>query len=144
MLNILLSAIAAGICIGIGGTVYLSVVGINKIMASCLFALGLFTIICYQFSLFTGKVGYVFENKPRYLLDLGMIWIGNFLGTCLVGFLFRQTRFLTPEIQQTVNDLILSKQNDSVLSILILSFFLWHVNVYCSEYTKKRKYCTSI
>ena len=123
MLNILLSSIAAGICIGIGGTVYLSVVGLNKIVASCLFALGLFTIICYQFFLFTGKVGYIFENKAKYLIDLLMIWIGNFLGTALVGILFRQTRFFTPEIQQTVSNLILLKQNDSVWSILILSIF---------------------
>lgn len=138
VLNIFLLAIAAGICIGIGGTVYLSVVGINKIVASCLFALGLFTIICYQFSLFTGKVGYLFENKVRYLLDLGIIWIGNFLGTCLVGFLFRQTRFFTPEIQQTVNDLIFSKQNDSVLSILILSFFCGML-MYIAVNTQKKE-----
>ena len=55
-----LMGIASGICIAIGGTVYLSVAPTSKIMGAFLFCIGLFIIICYSFALFTGRVGYVF------------------------------------------------------------------------------------
>ena len=135
---LLLSALAAGVFIGIGGTVYVSVTNLNKIMASCLFALGLFTIICYQFSLFTGKIGYIFENKVSYLLDLLIIWIGNFLGTAIVALLFRQTRFFTPEIQQTLTTLVSLKENDNPFSILILSMFCGML-MYIAVNTQKKE-----
>lgn len=56
MIKNLILSIYSGLCIGLGGTAYLSCD--NKILGSFLFGLGLFTILNFGFNLFTGKVGY--------------------------------------------------------------------------------------
>ena len=60
--------ILAGISIAIGGTAFLSVE--SKPLGSLLFTVGLFTICTFGFSLFTGKVCYVFERDRDYAIDL--------------------------------------------------------------------------
>ena len=69
----------AGILIGIGGTVYLSVQ--NNVAGSFLFSIGLLTICMYQMNLYTGKVGYVLVNKISYLivrsLENSFCWSGK-------------------------------------------------------------------
>ena len=79
-----------GFCIGIGGTVYLSCS--NKYIGAVLFGTGLFVILTSGFYLFTGKVGYVVNEKPDYIPKVILIWAGNFIGTVIMGFLIRQTR----------------------------------------------------
>ena len=59
-IEILIKSILAGIMIGIGGTIYLSLD--NKIVGSILFAIGLFIIVVYSFNLYTGKIGYLINN----------------------------------------------------------------------------------
>ena len=109
----------AGILIGIGGTVFLSVQ--NTVAGSFLFSIGLLTICMYQMNLYTGKVGYVLVNKASYLIELLFSLIGNAAGTFLVGFLMRLTR-QTSIIDRAVG-ISNAKINDSILSILILSIF---------------------
>ena len=75
------SAVLAGICIGIGGTVYLSLD--NKVIGAVLFTIGLFVICTSGLHLFTGKVCYVFDNDASYAIDIPIIWCGNLAGTFL-------------------------------------------------------------
>ncbi len=118
-LNYLIKGIYAGIMIGIAGCVYLSVD--NHVIGSFLFALGLLTICMYGMNLYTGKIGYVLINKPKYLLELLFTLIGNFVGTFIVGKLISLTRFKT--ICDSAKVIGKIKLNDSLLSIFILSFF---------------------
>ena len=115
----LIYAILAGICIGIGGVAFLSID--VKIVGALFFTVGLFTICVNGFNLYTGKVGYLFDNKPSYLGFLGIVWIGNFIGTGIVGVLMRMTR--VANIAQKAQALCNTKLNDSILSIFILSIF---------------------
>jgi formate/nitrite transporter FocA (FNT family) len=116
-------AVAAGVFIGIAGTVFLSVE--NRVIGAFLFALGLLAILCFQLKLYTGAVGYIVyqkKNTLRYLLELLIIWAGNFAGTFLVGKLLLFTR-----IAETVSGKALLlcnvKMADSFVSIFILSIF---------------------
>lgn len=118
--KIFLSSIGAGLLIAIGGFVFLSYKQTSPILASFLFSLGLLTIISFQMYLFTGKVGYIFENRPIFLLDLLVCWIGNFLGAVGTGYLLRLTRYDLSEVVKTVVD---AKLNDNLGSIFILSIF---------------------
>ena len=113
-------AVAAGILIGVGGTVYLSLPE-NPLAGSFLFAIGLLSILNYQLNLFTGKVGYLPENRPSYLLDLLVIWVGNWVGAFLAGIAVRNTRVLAnmSSLQKVVD----TKLNDGLLSIFLLSIF---------------------
>lgn len=115
------SAILAGVLIGIGGTVNLSVGGIA---GSLLFAVGLFSIVVFGLNLFTGKVGYLLEQPVTYLLDLVVIWCGNLIGTYLTGLAVRHTRIYEKIGQpEKVGAIVDAKLSDGMLSIFILSIF---------------------
>ena len=86
IIDIFLRSLLTGVAIAIGGTVYLSCP--NKYLGAFLFGIGLFVILSFGFNLFTGKVGYAVENKPSYLGELGIIWLGNFAGAVLSALLF--------------------------------------------------------
>lgn len=120
-IEILIKSILAGIMIGIGGTIYLSLD--NKIVGSILFAIGLFIIVVYSFNLYTGKIGYLINNfSKKYIRELIITLIGNFIGTLFVGFILKYTRIYTmiSEKAKTLADI---KLNDTLIGILILSFF---------------------
>lgn len=120
-IEILIKSILAGIMIGIGGTIYLSLD--NKIVGSILFAIGLFIIVVYSFNLYTGKIGYLINNfNKKYINELIITLIGNFIGTFFVGFILRYTRIynMISEKAKTLADI---KLNDTLISVLILSFF---------------------
>ena len=122
-LRILVNAVLAGIFIGLAGTVFLSVP--NKIAGAFLFGFGLFTIVCYGFKLYTGAIGYLVNqgrNAVRYAGTLAVIWIGNWIGTWLVGTALRFSR--TGEaLAQKANALCTVKNADSWTSLLVLGFF---------------------
>ena len=114
-----LKSILTGIMIAIGGTVFLSVD--NKVVGSLLFAIGLFVIVVTSLNLYTGKVGYIVNEKIKYIYTLLLI-IGNFIGTFVVGITLRLTR-VGVILSDKANLLTTIKLNDNLLSILILSIF---------------------
>lgn len=114
-----LYSVLGGACIGIGGTVFLSCD--NKVTGAVFFCLGLFAICTFGFNLFTGKVGYVFENPPAYTGFVLSVWLGNLVGTGLVGYAVRATRIAG--IAEKAAALCQTKLDDGVLSIFILSVF---------------------
>jgi len=118
-LNHLIKGIYAGIMIGIGGTVYLAIN--NHVVGSFLFAIGLLMVCMYGMNLFTGKVGYILINKISYVYELLVSLVGNFIGTYLVGFLIRNTRFSI--YQEKALQLSEIKLDDNLISIFILSIF---------------------
>lgn len=119
-LKTLLSAIIAGVCIGIGGTVYLSVD--NKTLGATLFTIGLFVICTTSLHLYTGKICYVFDNGIDYLIDIPFVWIGNLIGTNFVAFLIRFTR-IGDAVSEKAMALCQVKLNDTLDSIFILAIF---------------------
>lgn len=70
----------AGICIGLGGAVYLSVGGP---LGAVLFAFGLLSVIHYRLPLYTGQAGF-FETKTEFAV-LWLILLGNVIGCILTG-----------------------------------------------------------
>ena len=116
-LSAFVDAVLAGICIGIGGTVFLSCE--NKVTGAVFFCLGLFAICTFGFNLFTGKVGYVLEQPLSYTGFVLWVWLGNLVGTGLVGYAIRMTRIVT--ITEKAAVLCQTKLDDSLISIFILS-----------------------
>ena len=110
-------AVLAGISIAIGGTVYLSCE--NKVVGAVLFCLGLFAVCTFGFNLFTGKVGYIFEQPLSYTGFVAIVWLGNLVGTVLMGKALRLTRIAG--IAEKAAVLCQTKLDDSVVSIFILS-----------------------
>lgn len=115
----LISAVLAGICIGIGGVVFLSLD--DKLAGSFFFTTGLFVICSMGFHLFTGKVCYVLKNDMAYALGLPVIWIGNLIGTTLVAKLVSFTRISGIAVKAAA--LCETKLSDSLISLFILGIF---------------------
>ena len=80
-------------------------------------------IVSNGFSLYTGKVGYILENDYKYIIEVFVTIIGNFIGTNLVGLILKLTR-IYPVISEKAQSMCAIKLDDSPLSIWILSIFL--------------------
>ena len=63
-INTFLGAVLAGILIGIGGVLYLANAA-NKTVGAFMFSIGLYAIVVNKLNLFTGKVGYVVNEKNK-------------------------------------------------------------------------------
>ena len=113
-------AILAGAAIAIGGAIYLAAE--NKVVGAIFFSVGLFTVCTKQLNLFTGKAVYLFDNKPKFLIDLVIIWIGNFVGAWAVAALLSLTR-LSEKLGEAASVIAETKANDSLLSLFILGVF---------------------
>lgn len=123
-LKVLVLAIAAGFCIGIGGIVFL--MQESKFAGAFLFAVGLLTILVFKFNLFTGMIGYLTENLGKknwiYLLTVTIVWIGNFIGTAVAALLSKATR-IADGIVTKCDGMVLAKLADSWYSLIILGIF---------------------
>jgi len=123
--KIFVNGIMAGVFIGIAGTVYLAVP--IPIVGAFLFGFGLLTILCNNFKLFTGAVGYLASqgrNTPAYLWTLALIWGGNLLGCFAVGTAMRYSRVaVLSGIVAKAQTICAAKTADSWSSLLILAFF---------------------
>ena len=123
--KILFSSIFSGVLISLGGTIFLSSKSISLILAGFLFAFGLFIIITLKMHLYTGKIGYVLENKPSYLLELLIVLVGNAIGTISMGYMlraclsFNDTRLL--ELINSAEAVSNTKLSTSLLTSFILS-----------------------
>ena len=88
MLRDTLSGVSAGICIALGGSVFLAVD--NRLAGAVLFSVALLCICMKGYALFTGKVGFVPEDHGRPALQLLLAGLlGNLIGTFLCGQLLR-------------------------------------------------------
>lgn len=110
-------AIAAGVCIALGGTAYLSVE--NQIIGALFFTVGLFAIVTNGFSLFTGRACFLLENPPAYLVKMGVIWLGNFVGAALIGYTVGATRIAG--VAERAAALVETKLADTPWSIFLLA-----------------------
>ena len=112
-------AVTAGMSVGLGGLVFLSVE--NRALGAFLFTIGLFTICTMRLNLFTGKVCYSLERDGAFRMQLLWIWLGNLLGTVLIALLAQTTR-LAPQLCERASSLCSIKQGDSFVSLFVLGF----------------------
>lgn len=145
-----LYAVLAGICIGLGGTVFLRVKDLfpgANIVGAILFAIGLFAICTRGYNLFTGKACYIFDNKPAYLGTLGVIWLGNLIGTGLLAFVEGLTSLCGTEagINLTARALVDAKMSTGLGNVFLLAvlcniFIYLAVNGYANNPHQIGKY----
>jgi formate/nitrite transporter FocA (FNT family) len=118
-LNTFIYAVLAGIAISIGGVAFLAID--NKVVGAAFFSVGLFAVCTLGLNLYTGKICYVFDNKPAYFANCLLMWVGNLVGALLAGSAIRATR-LTAVIEKAVT-VSETKLNDTLLSVFILAIF---------------------
>ena len=100
-------SLLAGICIAIGGMIFISVP--DKTIGSFLFSIGLFSVLIFKLNLYTGIV-----CKPKiYTNNLSLIpisFFGNILGASCVGILLSNSEMII-----TAKELCQIKLNESTV-----------------------------
>lgn len=111
-----IKSILAGICISIGGVAYLTLE--NHIVGACLFTIGLFIIYIFGFNLYTGKVCFISNEKPKYLLTVLNVYVGNAVGTIGMGIILRYTRI--SKIEEHTKVIVGGKLSDTPFSVFVM------------------------
>ena len=85
------NSIAAGILIGIGGSVFLAIE--NKIAGAIFFTVALLCICQLDLMLYTGKIGFLaFDHSRSEVIATAVCLAGNCVGTGLAGLAIRYCR----------------------------------------------------
>lgn len=117
MIKKLISSIFAGAYIGIGATTYL--LSEDKFFGSIMFTVGIFLVMNFFDMLYT-KVVPFFTQGYYSIQDIFITILGNLIGGTFYGLLISFTR-LSDKLIPKVEDLITTKINDNILSLLIMS-----------------------
>jgi formate/nitrite transporter FocA (FNT family) len=82
----------AGLAIALGGFASLFLKfdssAISSVLQAFIFTIGLFLICVLGLYLYTGKIGYILGAKKKFIIDLPIILLGNFVGAALFGYVF--------------------------------------------------------
>lgn len=125
-----ISGVLAGACIGLGGTACLCIE--NSVVGALFFCLGLFIILTHSLNLFTGKVCFALDEKPRYILSLVLIYLGNLAGAAGLGALVRSTRIFA-KVAERAEGICQGKLDDSFVSLFVLGI-LCNILIYVAVY----------
>ena len=82
--NIFVRSILAGICIGLGGAIFIKLGGV---IGACMFAFGLLTVVHFKLPLYTGTAGFIKLNKFKEYEKMIIILFGNILGCILLSYM---------------------------------------------------------
>ena len=82
--DIFIRSILAGICIGLGGAIFIKLGGI---IGACMFAFGLLTVVHFKLPLYTGTAGFIKLNKLKEYEKMILILFGNILGCILLSYM---------------------------------------------------------
>lgn len=114
--------ITAGLLIGIGGTVFLSMVNAdNKLAGAILFAVALICICAKGYSLYTGKVGFMaYNHKGKDFFNLAMCFLGNLIGTVASGLAIM---YAIPAVSEASKKICEAKLMQSIPEAFIKAVF---------------------
>ncbi len=82
--TIFIRSILAGICIGLGGAIFIKLGGV---IGACMFAFGLLTVVHFRLPLYTGTAGFIELNKFKEYKKMLIILFGNILGCILLSYM---------------------------------------------------------
>lgn len=95
--NVFIRSILAGICIGLGGAIFMKLTGI---IGAIMFAFGLLTVVHFKLPLYTGTAGFIECNKLSEWTKMLIILCGNIIGCVLLYCLFDSNTFDATNIIQ--------------------------------------------
>ena len=141
-LKAFLFGILAGLAIGLGSFIYTIVCAYlpgegGKMLASCLFSIGLILVCVFGLSLFTGKIGVVFDGPDKKevgknAICLPIMLVGNAIGAFGLGTICCFAFQSVPEVTQKILDIASAKLVSETIFVQgILCGALVYIAVYC-------------
>ena len=98
--NTFIRSILAGICIGLGGAIFIKLGGV---IGACMFAFGLLTIVHFKLPLYTGTAGFIQLNKFEEYKKMFIILFGNIIGCILLSYMNIKGIYSTAIIQSRID-----------------------------------------
>ncbi len=115
----LFSGISAGILISIGGSTFLA--SDNKYVGAMFFCVALICICAKSYFLFTGKVGYLFEDHSKQQIgDVLLALLGNAIGTIACGYVLG---FALPNVADAALTACTAKLEQTILMAFVRGVF---------------------
>ena len=124
--------IGAGIAIGIGGFFFVLMSYAlpgewGKVLGSLLFGIGLLIVCTFSLSLYTGKIGLIYEGKKNltFYLSLPVMLSGNAIGAVGLGMTLHFALInsdMVPVINATVASRLVFNDFPDYLSLMVRSF----------------------
>ena len=102
--TIFIRSILAGICIGLGGAIFLKLGGI---IGACMFAFGLLSVVHFKLPLYTGTAGFIELDKFTEYTKMLYILLGNILGCIILAQFFDPTQYDGSAIIQDMDKVFL-------------------------------------
>jgi len=96
--DIFIRSILAGICIGLGGAIFIKLGGV---VGAVMFAFGLLNVVHFKLPLYTGTAGFIELTKIKEYEKMILILFGNILGCFLLGLLFDPSQYTGDAIIQS-------------------------------------------
>lgn len=96
--NIFIRSILAGICIGLGGAIFIKLGGV---IGACMFAFGLLSVVHFKLPLYTGTAGFIELNKIKEYEKMFLILFGNILGCILLSLILDPSQYVGNTIIQS-------------------------------------------
>ena len=113
MFKVFKSSILAGICIAMGGTVFLKVGGL---WGAVLFSFGLLTVVHYGLKLYTGTAGFFKADSLEGWFSLPLIICGNFLGCLVMAMLIWKT---SPDLVDTAYGIMSKRDTAGIIKCFL-------------------------
>lgn len=107
--NVFRSGILAGICISLGGAVYLCAGGLA---GAVLFAFGLLTVVHFKYKLYTGTAGFIDAMSGKEWLMLLEVILGNIVGCGLVALL---VHYAMPACVEAAGNILHARMSRGIL-----------------------------
>lgn len=96
--------ILAGVCISLGGCIYLKIGGVA---GAILFAFGLIAVVTLQLNLFTGKAQFVWGKSPEGSYNQGgYVWLFSILALNIIGCIAMGALLPTEPLRETAMSII--------------------------------------
>jgi len=96
--NIFIRSILAGICIALGGAIFVKLGGV---IGAVMFTFGLLSVVHFKLPLYTGTAGFIELNTLSEYKKMLLILFGNILGCFLLGLLFDPSQYNADTIIQS-------------------------------------------
>ena len=128
------SAILAGICIAMGGTVFLRVGGLA---GAVLFSFGLLTVVHYALKLYTGTAGFIRARGDWSML--AVVLLGNIVGCWLTAL---AVRYALPDCIETATGILQGRLAKGPFACFLLAIGCGFIMTTAVEFARKGKMLT--
>ena len=134
MLNIFKSSLLAGLCIAIGGTVFLKVGGLA---GAVLFSFGLLTVVHYGYKLYTCTAGFFDLNSIKAWGNVAIIIVGNAIACYITALAVTSA---IPELQEVATSIYNKRVAAGPFNCFLLAIFCGFIMTTAVKFGREKSF----